>query len=43
MDQVARRVLARCGDVADRVSLVAHWARDPEPWADVARELRNSG
>jgi probable F420-dependent oxidoreductase len=43
MDQVARRVLARCGDVADRVSLVAHWARDPAPWADVARELRASG
>ena len=42
MDQVARRVRARCGDVADRVSLVAHWARDPAPWADVARELRAS-
>ena len=42
MDQVAQRVRERCGDLADRVSLVAHWARDPTPWADVARELRDS-
>ena len=28
------------GIPADRVSLLAHWSRDPEPWADVARDLR---
>ncbi len=39
MDQVADRVRARCGNRADRVSLVAHWAQDPEPWAEIAREL----
>jgi hypothetical protein len=38
-DQVADRVRARCGAHADRVSLVAHWAGDPEPWAEIAREL----
>jgi probable F420-dependent oxidoreductase len=40
MDRVAERVRERCGDLADRVSLLAHWSRDPEPWAEVARELR---
>jgi len=40
MDQVAARVRARCGALADRVSLLAHWQRDPEPWAEVARALR---
>jgi probable F420-dependent oxidoreductase len=40
MNEVAARVRERAAGVADRVSLVAHWARDPEPWADVARELR---
>jgi probable F420-dependent oxidoreductase len=39
LSQVAARVRARYGDVAQRVSLVAHWARDPEPWAEIAREL----
>jgi probable F420-dependent oxidoreductase len=39
LDEVAGRVRARYGDVAQRVSLVAHWARDPKPWADIAREL----
>ena len=39
MDRVAERVRERCGDLADRVSLLAHWSRDPEPWAEVAREL----
>jgi probable F420-dependent oxidoreductase len=39
LDQVAARVLARYGDVAQRVSLVAHWSRDPAPWAAIAREL----
>jgi probable F420-dependent oxidoreductase len=40
MDEVADRVRERAVGVAQRVSLIAHWARDPEPWADVARELR---
>ena len=40
--QVAARVRARYGGVAARVSLVAHWARDPEPWAEIARELAGS-
>ncbi|MGI9590668.1 MAG: LLM class flavin-dependent oxidoreductase, partial [Myxococcota bacterium] len=39
MGEVAQRVHERCGHLADRVSLLAHWARDPEPWAEVAREL----
>ena len=39
LGDVAARVRARYGDVASRVSLVAHWARDPEPWAAIAREL----
>ena len=37
--QVAARVRERCGPLADRVSLLAHWSSDPEPWADVARQL----
>ena len=37
MSRVAERVRERCGDLADRVSLLAHWSRDPEPWAEVAR------
>jgi probable F420-dependent oxidoreductase len=43
MDQVAERVHERCGAVADRVSLVAHWAGDPAPWAAIARQLRHAG
>jgi probable F420-dependent oxidoreductase len=39
MGQVAQRVRERCGEGTDRVSLVAHFARDPEPWAAAAREL----
>ena len=39
LGEVAARVRARYGDAAARVSLVAHWARDPEPWAAIAREL----
>jgi probable F420-dependent oxidoreductase len=39
MNEVAARVRERCGEHADRVSLLAHWSRDPEPWADVARDL----
>lgn len=43
LSEVARRVRERCGDAADRVSLVAHWSADPEPWSDVVRELRAGG
>ena len=39
LGEVAARVRARYGGVTSRVSLVAHWARDPEPWAAIAREL----
>jgi probable F420-dependent oxidoreductase len=42
MHEVAARVRDRCGPHADRVSLLAHWSRDPEPWAEVARELARS-
>jgi probable F420-dependent oxidoreductase len=42
LGEVAARVRARYGDVAQRVSLVAHWVRDPEPWAEIARELRRT-
>jgi hypothetical protein len=40
MNEVADRVRKRAAGVAERVSLVAHWSRDPEPWAEVARELQ---
>jgi probable F420-dependent oxidoreductase len=39
LHEVAARVRERCGDRFDRVSLVAHWARSRERWAEVAREL----
>src|SRR5262245_6612885 len=39
LGEVAERVRRRCAG-AERVSLVAHWARDPEPWAEIARELQ---
>jgi hypothetical protein len=39
---VAGRVRERCAGVADRVSLVAHWTKDPDLWDDVVRELRSS-
>jgi probable F420-dependent oxidoreductase len=39
LDRVAGEVRARYGDLVQRVSLVAHWSRDPEPWAAIAREL----
>jgi probable F420-dependent oxidoreductase len=38
-DEIAERVRQRCGDHADRVSLVAHWMRDPEPFDAAARAL----
>ena len=37
--EVAGAVRARCQGRADRVSLVAHWTRDPDLWDDVVREL----
>ena len=40
--EVAGRVRERCAGVADRVSLVAHWTKDPDLWDDVVRELRGS-
>ena len=41
--EVAERVRARCQGRADRVSLVAHWTRDPEIWDDVVRDLAATG
>jgi len=37
--EVAKRVFERAQGRADRVSLVAHWTRDPELWDDVVRDL----
>ncbi|MBJ19515.1 MAG: TIGR03617 family F420-dependent LLM class oxidoreductase [bacterium] len=37
--EVAERVRERCQARADRVSLVAHWTRDPDMWDDVIRDL----
>ncbi|MEM7409857.1 MAG: LLM class F420-dependent oxidoreductase [Myxococcota bacterium] len=39
MNEIAHRVRERCGAHADRVSLLAHFNRGHEGWADVAREL----
>ena len=41
-NEIAARVRARCGDFADRVSLVAPYAPDPAAWADIARALRTT-
>ncbi len=43
MHEVAARVRERCGSTVDRVSLVAHFSADPEPWAAAARELSGNG
>ena len=40
--EVAERVIERCQGRADRVSLVAHWTRDPDLWDDVVRDLNAS-
>jgi probable F420-dependent oxidoreductase len=40
LDRVAEQVRRRYGDVAQRVSLVAHWSRDPEPWVAIMTELQ---
>ena len=37
--EVAKLVRERCRGRADRVSLVAHWTRDPDLWDDVIRDL----
>ncbi len=41
--ELAARVRARCGEFADRVSLVAPYAPDAPYWPDIARELRAGG
>ena len=41
-DEIAARVRQRCGDFADRVSLVAPFAPDEELWSDIVAELRES-
>ncbi len=38
--ELAQKIRVRCGGVADRVSLVAAYAPDPEAWADVVRDLK---
>ena len=40
--EVAERVRVRVEGVADRVSLVAHWTRNPDLWDDVVRDLNRS-
>ena len=42
LDQVAARVRERCGEFADRVSLVAYTLRDLDLWRPVVDELRAS-
>ena len=41
LDQVAARVRERCGEFAERVSLLAYTLRDPEPWQPIVRELQS--
>lgn len=41
-EEIAKKLHARCAGVADRVSLVAPFAPDPELWADVVRALREA-
>jgi hypothetical protein len=37
--EIAKRVRERVGSVVDRVSLVAHFSKDPDIWRDVVRDL----
>jgi probable F420-dependent oxidoreductase len=37
--ELAKRVQQRCEGIIDRVSLVAHWSKEPDIWDDVVREL----
>ncbi|MGE4607674.1 MAG: LLM class F420-dependent oxidoreductase [Myxococcota bacterium] len=39
-DELADKIRGRCAGVADRVSLVAAYAPDPEAWTDVVRDLK---
>ena len=41
--EVAESVRARVEGVADRVSLVAHWTKDPDMWDDIVRDLSVEG
>jgi len=40
--EIVARVRARCGDFADRVSLVAPYAPDSADWAEIASALRTT-
>lgn len=42
LDQLAEAVRERCGDFADRVSLVAPYAADPARWATAVQSLRGA-
>jgi probable F420-dependent oxidoreductase len=37
--ELAKRVRQRCEGIVDRVSLVAHWSKDPDIWDAVVQEL----
>ena len=37
--EMARAIRERVEGVADRVSIVAHWTKDPDMWDDVVRDL----
>ncbi len=39
-DALAERIVARCADFADRVSLVSPWTSDAGAWVDVVRGLQ---
>ncbi len=41
MKDLARQIALRCDGRIDRVSLVAHWTKDPDVWDDVLRDLRS--
>ena len=42
MKDVAAKIRERCDGGIDRVSLVAHWTKDPDVWDDVLRDLRSA-
>jgi hypothetical protein len=37
--EVASKIRERCGDFADRVSLIAPFAPDPDLWSDIVSDL----
>ena len=41
-DEVAGKIRERCGDFADRVSLIAPFAPDPDLWSDIVADLTSS-